>query len=83
MMDENENQPVGITGGMKVVTSVASIAAVIDGTARVLNEANGRGVSLTDDNGQPLTHEQIRNAISEQVYSRLNQEAGRIGVGSL
>lgn len=79
MNDENEvSQSPGISGGMKLVTSIACIATIIEVTTQVVAGLGGDGIQMLDENGNSLDNERIQELVVRMVHNRTQHPSGAV-----
>lgn len=69
--DGNEN----ITNVPAYITSLASVAAIIDITVNSMKAINGDGIELIGRDSRELTSEQLHDLVSTFVYRAVNDKA--------
>lgn len=77
MNEENEvSQSPGISGGMKLVTSIACIATILEVTTQVVNGLGGDGIQMLDENGDSLDNERVQELVARMLHNRAQHPTG-------
>lgn len=76
-MNQTLEKPAGVSGNMKIVTSIASIALAIETAKRVMININGSGIALGDTNPDELTR-----IVKQHIYHKLGTMSHGIVVHS-
>lgn len=75
MEPQEQNAPVVVTDTSAYLTTVASIATIIDITTTALSSIDGDGVELIGPEGNTLSDGALHDMVSNMTYRAINERA--------
>ena len=75
MEPQEQNVPVPVTDTSAYLTTVASIATIIDITTTALSSIDGDGVELIGPEGNTISDGTLHDMVSNMTYHAINERA--------